>query len=161
MSMELEQNVASTSNHNGRSLPNVLPHPPVQLGSSTAAVEFLTDSLLRRIASSKTLWRSGRSVLLEWNFGEVLTLPAPGPTDHPFRICFAFKKHPSGHDPNLAIPVQLCVNARFEESHVVKPSVGLLIRKIWSNGSPLLRSPNSWKTNLLLKPSLPRQHKRS
>jgi len=99
------------------SVPDVLHRLPESRGCVTRNVIFVNDRWIHALASEKSTvgsWRYGPAYVQEWHHGKELKLKqAPANQEAVYRIVFAVETNGD------VLPVQQCVNHRFEENHVV------------------------------------------
>ena len=97
-------------------LPGVLPYPPIKVGRQTQRLEFLDQFTVRRVANETQLWK-GDVLTIPWSSDKVIELPKNKSLDRPYRITFVIEANTRD-----VIPLQQCVDIRFEESHKAGPT---------------------------------------
>ena len=106
-------------------LPSVLSHPKKRTGSVTESVNFITSRDVLDILHGGRSSHSGLYRFATWKKGQPLALPShlawprcyvERDPELPFRICFAVETD------DTVVPLQQCVDCRFETVHTVDAS---------------------------------------
>ena len=109
---------ADPSSAGAQDLPAVLRTPKVRDGSSTECVEFFTS---RDVLEMLYGGRKGATTFVhqkgKWKHGQRVVLPGTPRPDSPYRISFAVEADMT------VVPLQQCVDCRFEKNHVVDASM--------------------------------------